>query len=299
MPRLPNISMKATNALLEQIASFGTLGGALESEHEFAARANVGRAVARSVFARLEALGVIRRANRQRLIVRSPRAADFYAAGQTESRPDLVRRRFLDLTLNGGLLPGQLFSESEVARRFGASTVSVREFLIGFARYGLVEKTVGGSWRFCPFDAPFALELAAVRKLFERDAIQRFRVFAPGDPVWAELDDLLVRHHAMRAASPEEIRQFSILDREFHRFIIRNLGNRFVDDIYDVVSFVFHYHYQWRRNDQVTRNCDALDEHVAIIVALKAGNIDAASQALELHLSTSVRTLLGAAMPVE
>ena len=299
MPRLPNISMKATNALLEQIASSGTLGGALESEHEFAARANVGRAVARSVFARLEALGIIRRAKRQRLIVRTPRAADFYAAGQTESRPDLVRRRFLDLTLNGGLLPGQLFSESEVARRFGASTVSIREFLIGFARYGLVEKTVGGGWRFCPFDAPFALELAAVRKLFETDAIQHFGEFAADDPVWGELDDLLLRHHAMRAASPEQIRQFSILDREFHRFIIRNLANRFVDDIYDVMSFVFHYHYQWRRNDQVARNCEALDEHISIILALKARNIGAAAHALEQHLSTSVRTLLGAALPMD
>ena len=120
--------MKATNILLEQIASTGIIGGRLESEPQFTARAQVGRAVARSVFARLEVLGVIRRTNRQRLIVRAPRPGDFYGANQTESRPDLVRRRFLDLTLNGGLQPGQLFSESEVARSFGASTISIREF---------------------------------------------------------------------------------------------------------------------------------------------------------------------------
>lgn len=32
------------------------------------------------------------------------------------------------------------FTESELAREAGASTVSVREFLIGFSRFGLIEK---------------------------------------------------------------------------------------------------------------------------------------------------------------
>lgn len=138
-----------------------------------------------------------------------------------------------------------------------------------------------------------------MRKLFERDAIQHFSSFGPEDPAWPGLDTLLHRHRAMRASGREQIRQFSILDREFHRFIIRNLNNRFVDDIYDVVSFVFHYHYQWRRNDQITRNCDALDERISIILALEARDIGAATLALQQHLSTSVRTLLDAAMPVD
>ena len=298
MPRLPNVSMKATNQLLEHIAACHAAGDHVESGQDFAARANVGRAVARSAFARLEAIGVLRRDGRRRFVARMPLPGDFHMTDQTESRPDLVRRRFLELTLNGGLLPGQLFRESDVARAFGASTVSVREFLIGFARYGLVEKTAGGGWRFCPFDAPFALELAAVRKLFEHDAIRRFAAFGEGDPVWSELDGLLARHRAMRAGGPEQIRQFPALDREFHRFVIRNLANRFVDDIYDVMSFVFHYHYQWRRDEQVARNIDALDEHIEIAVALQARDFGGAAAALERHLSTSVRTLLDAAMPI-
>ena len=50
----------------------------------------------------------------------------------------------MQIVRSGDLLPGQHFTEAEMARQIGASTVSVREFLIGFSRYGLVQKAANG-----------------------------------------------------------------------------------------------------------------------------------------------------------
>ena len=296
MPRHPNVSMKATNLWLEFIAESGTVGAVAETETALAARLGVSRAVARSVFQYLEKIGILSSNLRRRTILRLPRPEDYYLLEQTESRSDLVERRFMDIARTGKLVPGQNFTEAEIARSFGASTVSVREFLIGFSRYGLVEKASNGSWRFCAFDESFARELASLRRQFEIDGLSTFANLGENDPAFAAVDALLVRHWHMRRHDDDILQSFSSLDREFHQFIVQRLNNRFVASLYDVVSFVFHFHYQWRKDAELARNAQAIDEHLAILDALKAHNPEAAIRAMEVHLATSLRTLLESAI---
>ena len=60
---------------------------------------------------------------------------------------------------------------------------------------------------------------------------------------------------------------------------------------FDIVSFLFHYHYQWDRNYEVERTRVAIAEHMAVLIALRSGAMDNARHAMEVHLATSRRSL--------
>jgi len=190
------------------------------------------------------------------------------------------------------LPPGAEFSEAELARAAGTSTISVREFLIEFSRFGLIEKKPQGGWRLCAFDRPFAMELADVRQLFELAALERFGQLDPADPAHATLAELIARHERLGSVMPARHRDFPALDRDFHTFLIGLLDNRFAQGLYDTVSLVFHYHYQWDKGEEMVRNQHAVHEHLAILRALAQGDVAGAMAAMRIHLESSRSTLL-------
>ena len=287
--------MRATNLALDLIDVLG-VGAALPNETELASRFGVSRTAIRSALMHLSGEGVVRRQNGGLVVGREPHPLDYYETTQIESRLDLVERRFTEIAVNGELQPGKPFAEAELARLIGVSTVSIREFLIGFSRYGLVEKAARGGWRLCVFDEAFGRELAATRRTFELQAIRHFSTASPDDPAWRQIDAFLRDHQVMLSATEPMLRRFTHLDRAFHRFLVGRLKNRFVDSFYDVVSFVFHYHYQWQKHDQAERYRLAIREHLAVLDALTRQDIAAAERCLDLHLATSLTTLLASAV---
>lgn len=296
MPRHPNVSLKATNQILELIAISGGVGSVAATEAALSAQLGVSRVVARTVFQNLETAGILKRQGRQRVVARLPLQNDYYQTAQIESRVDSVARQFMQIAQNGSLLPGQHFTEAEIARNFKVSTVGIREFLIGFAKFGLVAKVANGGWRFCAFDEGFARELASLRTQFELDGIRVIAQLPTDDSAFREVEYLLQKHQSMRSDSAETIRSFSPLDREFHQSIISKLNNRFINSLYDVVSFVFHFHYQWRKDSELSRNAKAIDEHIAILEALRDRQFELALANMQTHLATSLRTLLHSAI---
>ena len=44
--------------------------------------------------------------------------------------------------------------------------------------------------------------------------------------------------------------------------------NRFIDGFYDIITLIFHYHYQWNKRDERQRNEVAIREHLTYIDAL-------------------------------
>ncbi|MGO7631931.1 GntR family transcriptional regulator, partial [Rhizobium ruizarguesonis] len=53
-------------------------------------------------------------------------------------------------------------NELELAREIGTGNTSVREFLIRFSRFGLIEKRPNSNWTLKGFTREFAIELADV-----------------------------------------------------------------------------------------------------------------------------------------
>ena len=67
---------------------------------------------------------------------------------------------------------------------------------------------------------------------------------------------------------------FSGLDERLHRLINGASANRFIVDFHDIISLIFHYHYQWNKSDERERNAAAIGEHAAVEVAQPQIEID-------------------------
>ena len=66
---------------------------------------------------------------------------------------------------------------------------------------------------------------------------------------------------------------------------------------HDVISMIFHYHYQWNKRDERERNVAAMREHLVYIEALKSRNRAKVAAAVKTHMAggrAGLRRLFGA-----
>ena len=171
--------------------------------------------------------------------------------------------------LRGGVKPGTLINELELARQFGVATNGIREFLIRFSRFGLVEKKRNSGWLFKGFTEDFALELFEIRVMFELRSARLFAELPQESPLWARLEALKRQHIELLDNIDLRYHDFSSLDNRFHRLVNESSPNRFIDDFSDIITLIFHYHYQWNKADEKERNKAAILEHLAYIEALQ------------------------------
>lgn len=291
MARSPTIFRRSTNLLLDHIAAHVAIGDALPAESRMAELGEGSRTAIRSSISYFHECGLINDLKGRRLL-RKPLGSDYFDVAELQTGADRIQHVLMERIYQKEMPPGTEFSEAELARAAEASKISVREFLIGFSRFGLIEKKPRGGWRLCAFDRSFAMELAEVRQMFEFAAVARFAHLASDDPAFAKLDELIARHERLGSAMPRQHKDFPALDRDFHTFLIGLLDNRFAQGFYDVVSLVFHYHYLWDKGEEMKRNQHAVQEHLAILRALAQSDIATAHNAMHTHLNSSRSTLL-------
>ena len=267
-------------------------GGALPSEPEIATSLGVSRSTARAILMRLSEIGVISWNKRSKIVLRAAAAGDLFPEAETNSLHDIIERRFMLRILSDEAQPGMQINELELAREIGAGTTSVREFLIRFSRFGLIEKRPNSHWILKGFTREFALELADVREMFELHSASEFGRLPPGHPAWGDLAAIEEEHKALLEAFDARYRDFSQLDEKFHLLIHRASQNRFIADFYDVIAIVFHYHYQWNKAFARERNFRAIGEHLDYIAALKSGDPARIDKACRTHLHSARQTLL-------
>ncbi|GAB3458079.1 GntR family transcriptional regulator [Massilia terrae] len=291
MAKLPTTTRRSINRLLEHIASDLQVGDLLPTEIQMTTIVDSSRTVVRAALAFFVERGLIA-GMKDRHLLRIPVPDDYFDVSALHSNTEQLQEMLMRLIYQRDLPPGAGFTEAELSRAAGVSTIAVREFLIGFSRNGLIEKNPRGGWRLCAFDTKYAQELGEAREMFELKAIERIATLEPGDPVFARLDELLARHEALGKAPAAAHAEFPALDREFHSFLISLLDNRFAENLNDVVSMVYHYHYQWDKSDELSRNQYALLEHLAILRPLSQGDAAAAHAAMCTHLRSAHSTML-------
>jgi DNA-binding GntR family transcriptional regulator len=262
------------------------------SEPSWAGRLGVSRTTVRAILRTLAAAELIGLDGRRKRLLRRPTSGDRYPDGETRPVRDIVEKQFMQWILHGDCKPGQQINGLELARQFGVSTSAIRDYLSGFSQFGLLERRPNGSWMFRGFTREFAEELFEVRVMFELRAAQCFITLAESDPVWNSLD-LIRREHLMLCEQAESrFTDFSELDERFHRLINDTSRNRFIVGFYDVISMIFHYHYQWNKRDEKERNIAAIGEHLIYIEALQSRDRNAAMASCRAHLTTARSTLL-------
>ncbi len=295
MPKSNCILRRTTNSLLD-LLSKGPASQAHASESELARVLDVSRTTIHAALDDLEKRDIIARNGRRIVLCHPPTAADYYSDAEILSPQDLIEQVLMERMRHGEWGPGGEFSETDLARLSGVSTASVREYLIGFSRFHMVERRPHGGWKLLGMHIEFANEVADMRHMIELEAMKRITPETDGE--WHRTAVLLLaKHKTLLEHKLRRYKDFRALDREFHLWILSHLNNRFATEFLDIVSFVFYFHYKWNPNDELFHNTIAVKEHIMVLEALIDRDLPAARRAMVAHLTASRTNLIRSLEP--
>ncbi len=203
--------------------------------------------------------------------------------------------RILSLVTTGELKPGdQLPSERKLAETFEVSRPTLREALRALDVLGVVEVRHGGGVFVSQLEASdllgpltFFLTLRAseVEKLYDARRLIEGEIVALAAARASAADfDALAHLVDRQEAAKTEPAQYRDLDTAFHRKLAELSGNDFLARAAQSLNVLG---LEFRKTASETPNVIAtsITDHRAIIVALRAGNAEAARAAMATHMN--------------
>jgi DNA-binding GntR family transcriptional regulator len=293
MSRSQNLRHNVINQIIDDMAH-GHIPSPLPSQSALAEMYNISRTTVRHMLSHLDECGVLTQVGSHYVIIRKPDHNDGFSctiASMTEQNR-IFEQAFFTMINQRQLCAGEIFSELQLARDAGVSPVVVREYLLKFERYTLIKSEKRGQWSMKQFDQAYAEQLFELREMLETHSLQHFLNLPDDDPRWLQAKTLLERHRMLRDSIGSSFRMFSQLDREFHALLLSAAENIFFNQSLEIISVIFHFHYQWDESDLKQRNIIAIDEHMTILSALICRSDLDAVLALRNHLETAKQSML-------
>ncbi|GFE38701.1 GntR family transcriptional regulator [Streptomyces tubercidicus] len=176
---------------------------------------------------------------------------------------------------------GMLLTEGELADAVGVSRTPVREALLRLEVEGLIKLYPKKGALVLPVSAQEIADVVETRLLVEKHAAAK--AVPASEALLGELTDLLETMREQAASG--DWAAVSVTDRAFHAAIVRSAGNQILDRLYEQLRdrqlrmgvAVMHAH-----PDRIAKN---ITEHAEILEALRAGDADAATDAVHRHVS--------------
>jgi DNA-binding GntR family transcriptional regulator len=188
------------------------------------------------------------------------------------------------------LVPGQVVSERELARKYEVSKTPMREALSQACHQGLVLRLPGRGYLVAPITIKDIRALFDLRLILETVAVER----AAQQPSSA----LIVGLREMSAVKyeldePESHIYFLETNRAFHLTLAEAAGNprllALMSDLFDELERLFHLGLRLRDSSEEMRR-----EHQALVAALENGDQVAARQAITEQILSSRERILEA-----
>lgn len=182
------------------------------------------------------------------------------------------------------LLPGDRFTEADVAARTGASRTPVREALYRLQGDGYLEVHFRNGWQVRPldfeqldesYDLRIVLEQTAVKRLESLDADLLSRVLEPLEEIWMR--------KTIPKAQPFEVADW---DEVFHCSLVAGAGNREMARVHaeatEKVRIIRRLDFTQKARVEAT-----FEEHAAILKAIRKRRGDEAARLLGAHITVS------------
>ncbi|MGQ9681673.1 MAG: GntR family transcriptional regulator [Anaerolineae bacterium] len=193
--------------------------------------------------------------------------------------------------LAGRFLPGQRLNVNHLAHELRVSPMPVRAALSRLAADGLVDIQPRRGTFVARFGAADVREVFQLRRIIECAALERLDRLT--DSVVAEMERIVAESASLIDGQRfRDYARYVGLDASFHRLIVGLLGNGRASEIHEglrwplqltrVVSGTEHH-----------RAPAAVEEHTAILRALKDRDAARAKEAVLCHLANSESDLLG------
>ena len=187
------------------------------------------------------------------------------------------------------LVPGDRFSEAEVAERLGISRTPVREALFRLQREGYLDVTARSGWVVLPLDFEQFDHLYDLRMVLETTAVRRLcdRVAANDERPASNRDDALESLRKVWLIAPEDRltdgRRVAEIDEDFYTALVAAAGNPEIARVHREVTERIRI---IRRLDftQAIRVDRTYEEHGKILRAVLQRRADDASLLLCAHI---------------
>ena len=203
--------------------------------------------------------------------------------GRGENLAERIYRQLKKDIFDFRLLPGDRFSENEIAERMGASRTPVREALFRLERETYVQVLQRSGWQVKPFDFDYFEELYDVRTVLECAAVRRLCDLQQPEIL---LEDLMRIWRVPPAKRLRDVDTLSGLDERFHETLVEAAGN----------TEMARIHHDLTERLRIIRRLDftkpprvdaTYDEHGRILDAIAHHRTEQALMMLKAHIETS------------
>ncbi|KGC17064.1 bacterial regulatory s, gntR family protein [Burkholderia gladioli] len=180
------------------------------------------------------------------------------------------------------LLPGDKFSEGDIATRMQVSRTPVRQALFWLQREGYVDVHFKSGWQVRAFDFKYFEDLYEIRVMMETNAIARI----VGEDLRPALDTLRGIWCVPARKRESDGVKVAALDEGFHAGLVAAIGNlemaRMHTDVTERIRII-------RRLDftKAPRIAATYQEHGAILDAISAGDGEQAQRMIREHIAES------------
>jgi len=199
------------------------------------------------------------------------------------SQADRIYNHLKESLFNFELLPGDKFTETELATILGASRTPVRQALFKLEKEGYLQMRSRSGWTVCPIDFQKLKELYDLRILIELDALKKVAQLPNLKSILKPILDFWLAPPWQRSQDKVVIFQ---ADESFHYQLVQHAGNKVISDL----------HWDITEKIRIVRQLDftkpercfiTYDEHAQILNSLISGEIVKAQQLLEFHILKS------------
>ncbi|AMX02874.1 GntR family transcriptional regulator [Microbulbifer thermotolerans] len=179
--------------------------------------------------------------------------------------------------ISGKLAPNTKLNEQQLANRFGVSRGPVRDVLLQLTKEGLlVAKNNCGVSVNSVLDPSMQELMIDIRRRIEVHAIRNLKGKLT-EMDFAELEDILER--LQDAFDAQEFHEVTKADIDFHMYLIRAAGGDELVNLWYPIVLRMRMNYK-----RISDPKDCVDEHRAILDALKANKINVATTALRANI---------------
>ncbi|MBK0002585.1 MULTISPECIES: GntR family transcriptional regulator [Erwiniaceae] len=166
------------------------------------------------------------------------------------------------------LMPGDRFTEVDIASRLGCSRTPVREALLTLQNDDLIRRCFRNGWEVCPIDFDVYEDLYATRILIEVDTVARL---CSSDSAKTDRS-VLARLRALWIIPPEQQEQagekIATMDEQFHIALTEAAGNReltaILSNITDRIRIMRRLDFEYD-----TRIAQTYAEHAELLEAIE------------------------------
>ncbi|MEO9826366.1 MAG: GntR family transcriptional regulator [Paracoccaceae bacterium] len=207
---------------------------------------------------------------------------------------DHAYSNFTEKLLARDIQPGQIVSQRELVELTGMPLAAIREMIPRLEADGLIQTVPKRGLQILSIDVELVRNAFQLRGIIEGEAIAEFCANASDD----EIEELEQQHQDARVAaatamSSDVLHTAQKVDWAFHDLIVDKMENALISDIHRVNAIKI----------RLIRNSDTrmlpelvvpvLDEHLAVIAALKNRDTPSAVRAIHVHISSAKRRALG------